>query len=504
MSNHPIKKIVILGGGTAGWTAAAMLSSHFKKHVCRIQVVESSALGTVGVGESTIPPFVRLIQNLGIDEQDFIQKTGACYKLGIKFVDWHKKGESFFHPFGAIGKRIETHDFYQCWNRANREGNDFSLLDFSPNAVMAAEGRFFPPHQFPDSAIGGANYAVHLDATQVAAYLRDFALEKGVQHTEGKVEKVEQRPDGFISRLQLASGDYVEGDFYIDCSGFRALMIGDALKSPLEDWSDYLPCDHAIVAKTEHKDEIKPFTTATARKAGWSWRIPLRDRVGCGYVYSSRFCTDAEAKSTLMRTLNGPLASEPRVIAFKSGMRREIWKNNCLALGLSSGFVEPLESTAIHLIARGLDFFLRFFPDSDCDPALRREYNRRMAMDYEEVRDFIVLHYCATEREDTPFWRWCKAMPIPETLHERIELFKGHGVVREGVDELFRNSSWQSLFEGMGIRPEKYCPRVDNLDSDRLKEHLRRAKKAILATVSDLPTHDEYLARIKGTSGTDG
>ncbi len=489
----PIQKIVIVGGGTSGWIAAAMLSFHLKNDVCQIELVESTEIGTMGIGESTVPPFVGLIRRLGIDEQEFVRETQATYKLGIKFVDWHQRNEKYFHPFGVIGKKIGNHDFYQCWLKARMQGEAPSLLDFSPCSVMAENGRFFPPTKAQNTPIGGANYALHVDAHRVARYLRGYAEARDVVRTEGIVQHVVQRDNGYIDKLLLADGRQIEGDFFIDCTGFKALLIDKTLGVGIEDWSEFLPCDRAIAVKAEHTEPTLPYTLATARKAGWTWRIPLQHRIGHGYVYSSRFCSDAEAKSTLMRAIDSPRVEEPRIIPFVTGRRRELWKHNCLSLGLAAGFVEPLESTAIHLIARGVDFFLRYFPDQDCDPGLIREYNRRMAGDFEEVRDFIVLHYSATQRQDTPFWRWCQQIPLPDSLQERIDLFRGHGALREGVDELFRSASWQSVFEGMGIRPRKHCPRVDNVDFAQIGETLKMAKAAIQGMVKTLPTHDEFL-----------
>lgn len=493
----PINKIVIVGGGTSGWLAAAMLSHHFKSELCRIELVESTEISTIGIGESTVPPFVGLIRRLGIDEQDFIQATQATYKLGIKFVDWQKRQEQYFHPFGVLGKHIGSHDFYQCWLRARTLGDTSSLQDFSPCSVMAENGRFFQPGKARNTPIGGANYALHVDAKRVALYLRDYAEARGVIRTEGLVTQVRQRDNGFIDSIVLAGSKELHGDFFIDCTGFKALLIEKYLGIGFENWSEYLPCDRAIAVKTQGSDPILPYTLATARKAGWTWRIPLRHTVGHGYVYASRFCSDAEAKSTLMRNLDGPLVDEPRLIPFMTGRRREIWKHNCLSLGLASGFIEPLESTAIHLIARGMDFFLRYFPDTHCDPALIREYNRRMIADYEEVRDFIVLHYSATSREDTPFWRWCKNITLPDSLGERIELFRAHGAMREGVDELFRSGSWQSVFEGMGIRPGRHSPRVDNIEPAQIIAGLHTARNAIRGMVKSLPTHDEFLRSLE-------
>jgi tryptophan halogenase len=491
---RPIRKIVIVGGGSSGWLAAAMLSHHFKSELCRIELVESAEIGTIGIGESTVPPFVGLIRRLGIDEADFVRATQATYKLGIKFVDWQDRSKQYFHPFGALGKRIGDHDFYQCWLKARSLGETSALQDFSPCNVMAEHGRFFQPEKAQNTPIGGANYALHVDAKEVALYLRAYAEARGVVRHEGLVTEAGQSDNGFIDHIVLADGRRIDGDFFIDCTGFKALLIGKQLGVAFEDWSHYLPCDRAIAVKTQSPGPILPYTLATARKAGWTWRIPLRQRVGHGYVYSSRFCSDADAKSTLLQSLDGKVIDEaPRLIPFMTGHRREIWKHNCLSLGLASGFIEPLESTSIHLIARGMEFFLRYFPDRDCDPALLREYNRRMTTDYEEVRDFIVLHYAATSRNDMPFWRWCKDIALPDSLRERIELFQAHGALRQGVDELFRNTSWQSVFEGMGIRPDKHCPRVDHVDPAHIRASLHTARQAIQGMVKNLPTHEEFL-----------
>lgn len=489
----PLNKIVIVGGGSAGWIAAAILSSHLKRDLCQIELVESEEIGPIGIGESTVPSFVTLLQRLGIDEQDFIRETQATYKLGIRFVDWHQRNENYFHPFGSIGKRIGNHDFYQCWLKARAQGDTSSLLDFSPCSVMAENGRFFPPAKARNTPIGGANYALHVDAHLVPRYLRRYAEARGVKRTEGKVHRVTRQDNGFIKSVVLANEHEISGDFFIDCTGFKALLIEKSLSVDLEDWSGFLPCDRAIAVRAQSNRPTDPFTQATAKQAGWIWRIPLQQRVSHGYVYASRFCSDAVAKTTLMKVVDGPTLEEPRIIPFVTGRRREAWKHNCLALGLSAGFVEPLESTTIHLIARGMDFFLRYFPDRDCDPALVREYNRRMSADYEEVRDFIVLHYAATQREDTALWRWCKNLELPDSLQARIELFKAHGTLREGVDELFRATSWQSVFEGMGIRPGKYCPRVNNVDYEQINQTLAQAKNAIRGMVKALPTHDEFL-----------
>jgi tryptophan halogenase len=358
---------------------------------------------------------------------------------------------------------------------------------------MAEQGRFFHPSKGRNTPIGGANYALHVDALLVTKFLRKHAEGRGLKRTEGKVVEVARRADGFISSVKLESGAVIAGDFFIDCTGFKALLIGKTLGVESVDWSNYLPCDRAVVCKTQNKGPLLPYTRATAQPAGWSWRIPLQTRVGNGYVYSSQFASDATARATLLRTLESACIEEPRIIPYTTGHRREFWNRNCLSLGLSSGFIEPLEATSIHLIARGMDFFLRYFPDRGCDAALVREYNRRMTADFEEVRDFIVLHYAATARDDTPFWQHCRNLPLPDTLRERIDLFRAQGAMREGVDELFRASSWQSVFEGMGVTPAVWHPRVENIDYAQIADSLKTARAAIAGMVAHLPTHEEFL-----------
>ncbi|MEO8061200.1 MAG: tryptophan halogenase family protein [Pseudomonadota bacterium] len=493
----PLAKIVIVGGGTSGWLAAAMLAQHLKPALCEIEIVESDELGTIGVGESTVPPFVGLLQRLGIDEAEFVQATDATYKLGIKFDGWHERGDSYFHPFGVIGKPIGNQDFYQCWLKARARGDVTPLQDYSPCNVMAEQGRFFHPAKARNTPIGGANYALHVDALLATKFLRKHAESRGLKRTEGKVIEVVQREDGFIQSVKLENGTEIAADFFIDCTGFRALLIGKTLGVESVDWSSYLPCDRALACKTENKGPLLPYTRATAQQAGWSWRIPLQKRVGNGYVYSSQFASDATARATLLRTLDSACIDEPRVIPYTTGHRKDFWKKNCLSLGLSSGFIEPLEATSIHLIARGVDFFLRYFPDRDCDAALMREYNRRMTADFEEVRDFIVVHYSATARDDTPFWQHCRNIPLPDSLRERIELFRAQGAMREGVDELFRASSWQSVFEGMGVQPTVWHPRVENLDYAQIADTLKTARAAIAGMVAHLPTHEEFLQSVQ-------
>lgn len=489
--SQPLRKIVIVGGGTAGWLTAAMLAAQRPPSLYQIQLVESQEVGIIGVGESTIPPFVRLLQKLGISEREFVHRTQGCYKLGIRFEQWQGPRHHYFHPFGTIGRHIDQHDFYQCWLKAQSEGEAPPLMDFSPCAALAKEGGFYPLS--PGHKPAGASYALHMDAALAVDFLRDYAQDKGVERQLGTVKGTRRSANGHIECLELANGEMLPGDFFIDCTGFRSLLIGEAAGEDFEDWSDFMPCDRAVAVKTEATQPLVPYTRAIARKAGWSWRIPLRSSSGHGYVYSSRHSSDAEAKSALLRDLDAPRISDPKTIEFKPGKRRHVWKHNCLAVGLSAGFLEPLESTSIHLIARGIEFFLRYFPDRDCDPALAREYNRRISADFEEIRDFILLHYVTSKRRDTAFWRDCAERPMPESLRERLALFKARGLVREGLDPLFRATSWQAVFEGMGIRPRHYHPKLEGLDHKELLHELLKTRRAVQALAKAVPSHEQVL-----------
>ena len=490
--NRPLQRICIVGGGTAGWIAASMLA-HLHPEIA-VELVESDDIGTIGVGESTIPPFLQLIGKLGIDEAEFVREVQASFKLGIEFRDWRQLGEGYFHPFGAIGMPIEG-DFYQLWLRAAHGGYARGLQDFAPASVMARHGRFAPPRTAAKTPIGGASYALHVDAKRVARYLRRFAEARGVTRREGIVTDVATRPDGFVSHVMLKDGRSITADFFIDCSGFRALLSGAALGVEHVDWSHWLLCDRAVAVQTANAGPPPPYTLAHAQAAGWRWRIPLQHRTGNGHVFSSAHMSDDEATAILLDQVEGELVTDPMRVQFRTGVRREIWKHNVLAVGLSSGFIEPLESTAIHLIYRGMDFFARFMPDTSCAPELQREYNRRMVADYEEIRDFIVLHYCLTERRDTPFWRACATMEPPASLADRIALFRVNGTLAEGVDELFRAVSWQSVMEGMGVRPRTYHPTLDRVTSPDLPGELDRAADSLTAAVGRVSTHAQFITQ---------
>jgi tryptophan halogenase len=372
-------------------------------------------------------------------------------------------------------------------------GQSAGLQDFAPASVMARAGRFMLPFKAQKTPIGGAAYALHVDAKRVAQFLRAHAEGRGVKRAEGIVSDVRLDDRGFVSTLVLKDGRETSADFFIDCSGFRALLIEKALGVGYEDWSEWLFCDRAIAAQTQNVGPPRPYTLAHAQDAGWRWRIPLQHRTGNGHVFCSEYMSDDVATRILLEQVEGEVVAGPMVVPFKTGVREKIWHRNVLSIGLSSGFIEPLESTAIHLIYRGMDFFFRFLPDRNCDPRLATEYNRRMTADYVEIRDFIVLHYCATARDDTPFWRRCRDMKLPESLHERIELFRANGTLREGLDELFRSVSWQSVLEGMGIRPASYHPLVDRIDETWLFEAMDKVRDQLAQVVDTLPTHQQFI-----------
>lgn len=489
-----IKKIVIVGGGAAGWMCAAILSEFLPKGQPEIELVESEQIGIIGVGESTVPPILQLVHRLGISIKEFIVATQGAFKLGIKFDDWHTKGESYYHPFGHAGGPIQGNNFYHCWLRAKHNGHPSELQDFAPATVMARKGKFLLPTMAPNTPISSASMSVHIDAHLAANFLRNYAEKKGVKRHEGIVTQVHQHPDtGYITGVELEDGRRIDGDFFLDCSGFRSLLTTKTLKVPFVDWSNELLCDRAITTQTININEPHPYTYAGAQDAGWRWRIPLQHRSGNGYVFSSSHITDQQALDSFLPQLEGEQTTDPWIVPFKTGMRRELWHKNCIAVGLAGGFIEPLESTAIHLIYRSMDFFIRFYPTNGIDPALQKEYNRRMATDYEEIKDFVVLHYCTTAREDTPFWRDVRAAKVPDSLQEKIELFRANGSLKEGVDNLFNAPSWQAVMEGMKIRPRSYSPTIDRIPTDYLTSTLNAVLPQLNSFVDTLPSHGQFL-----------
>lgn len=494
--SQAIEKIVIVGGGTAGWMSAAAMASLLRKRV-DICLVESEMIGTVGVGEATIPQIRLFNAALGLDENDFIRKTQGSFKLGIEFVDWLRLNHSYIHAFGSVGGRdLGTVQFYQYWLRQHQQGLVSALDDYTFNTVAARQGKFMRSANIPDSPLSAIYYAFHFDASLYARYLRAYSEARGVRRVEGIVQQVDLHPEsGHIQSVQLADGQRIEGDLFIDCSGFRGVLIEEALKTGYDDWTNFLPCNRALAVPCASVPLITPYTRSTARSAGWQWRIPLQHRIGNGYVYSSNFISDAQAETFLLQHLDGEPLAQPRPLRFVTGMRKKFWNKNCIAIGLASGFLEPLESTSIHFIQSSLSKLMNFFPDKNFDPVSINEYNRQTQFEFIRSRDFLVLHYNATERQDCDFWRYCQNMTIPDTLANKLELFKSHGrFVREG-EELFTESSWIQVLIGQNVIPKHYHPLVDLEPAGAVQNMLDGVKNVIHAAASRMPSHEQFIAQ---------
>ena len=493
------RKLVIVGGGTAGWIAAAAFA-RLLGHSLDIELVESDAIGTVGVGEATIPQILRLNAILGLDEHDFLKRTSGTFKLGIEFVDWGRKGSRYLHTFGDTGMPLGHVPFHHYWRRsASVAGGDPAaggLWHYSLHQLAADQARFGKIDRVGNTAMAGLAYAYHFDAGRYARYLRAYAEARGVQRTEGMVESVERDSEsGDIRSIRLGGDRAVAGDFFIDCTGFRALLLGEALGVGYQDWSHWLPCDRALAVPSERLPTLVPYTRATAKSAGWQWRIPLQHRTGNGHVYSSGFTSDTEAADKLLAGLDTKPLGDPRPIRFTTGRREMFWSHNCAAIGLSSGFLEPLESTSIHLIQSHVSRLIQLFPSSGNADAERAEYNRRCAAEVEQVRDFLILHYHRTDREDSEFWRYCKHMDVPDTLAQKLALFAASGRVGRDVDDLFRDASWVQVMLGQGIVPAGYDPMADQISPAQLAEFLANVRRLIERAIRDLPSHENYIAQ---------
>ena len=496
MNEHSIRNVVIVGGGTAGWMAAAAFARFLNNGYTQVTLVESEEIGTVGVGEATIPPIINFNRMLGLDENEFVAATSGTFKLGIEFVDWGDLGERYFHPFGNYGHDLQGVHFHQLYLREKARRGMPDISAFSMSAVAAANGKFGRATDDARSPIRELFYAFHFDASLYAKYLRGYAERGGITRIEGKIAAVNLRPaDGYVEAVTLADGRRIEGDLFIDCSGFRALLIEEALQTGYENYSQWLPCDRAVAVPCAlpTPGEPDPFTRSTARRAGWQWRIPLQHRMGNGLVYCSDFLSDDDAEAQLLASLEGEPLADPRRIRFTAGRRRESWNRNVVALGLASGFIEPLESTSIHLVQAAIQRLVALFPDKRFDPTERTEFNRQMRDIYEDIRDFIILHYKATRRDDSPFWDRVRTMDIPASLQRKIDLFAGKGrLFREGY-ELFSNPSWVAVCLGQGIVPESWEPAADALDETKVATALDQIRRGYLDTAQRLPTHGQFL-----------
>jgi len=487
-----IRKVVIVGGGSAGWMTAAALSNALTADRS-ITLIESDEIGTVGVGEATVPPIKVFNQSLGLNEFEFMRRTQGSFKLGIQLVDWARSGQRYFHPFGSFGRPFDIVDVHHYWCRAHAQGKAASLDEYCMAWVVAAAGRFAPPVHDLRSLLSTYDYAYHFDAGLYAAYLREYAERRGVSRIEGKVtEVVLEDTRGHVASVRLADGRSIEGELFIDCSGFRALLIEGALKTGYDDWTHWLPCDRALAVPCERAGDFTPYTRATARTAGWQWRIPLQHRIGNGYVYSSKSITDDAAAATLLSNLDGRPLGDPRPLRFVTGRRRKAWNRNVVAIGLSSGFLEPLESTSLHLIQTGIVKLLALLPDLDFDPILADEFNRITASEVERIRDFLILHYHMTQRQDGELWRYCASMPIPDTLREKIEHFRRYGRLVQREWELFSAPSWLAVHIGQLNLPERLDPLIHyrKVDGDHWLAALR---EAMIAAASTLPSHQQYV-----------
>jgi tryptophan halogenase len=495
MSDLRIKRVVVVGGGTAGWMTAAVLSRAMGESL-QIHLVESDAIGTVGVGESTIPQIRNVNHFLGIDEDAMLRATSGTFKLAIEYNDWVRPGHSYLHAFGDVGLPLGPLPFQQYWLRRRAESGVEDLATYSLNATAANACRMARMEKVGNSPLAGIKYAFQFDAGLYGRMLRTYAERRGVKRTEGKIVDVRLRgDDGFIEAVILESGAPLAGDLFIDCSGFRGLLIEGALKSGFDDWGEWLACDRAIAVGSAPASSMRPYTQANARPAGWQWRIPLQHRTGNGHVYCSELMSDDEATAILLGSLDGEPLGDPRPIRFKSGVRRQIWSRNCVAVGLAAGFLEPLESTAIHLIQSGISRLLSLFPDRGFDRVIIDEYNRNTRREYEQVRDFLVLHYRTTERRDTPFWRRCAALPLPDGLRHKMEIFDATGqIFREG-EELFTEHSWLQVMVGQGILPRRHHPLADSLPREKLDEFLGSVRTVIRGAVEQMSTHERFIAQ---------
>jgi len=489
-------RVVIVGGGTAGWMAGAALARLLSGQ-CTVRLIESEAIGVVGVGEATLPHIRAFNERLGIPEAEFMARTRATFKLGIEFRDWGRIGDSYIHPFGTFGRGSGAIDFHHYWTRLAREGHELPPLDaLSYACTLAREARFDHPVRDAGTLPSTFGYAYQFDALLFAPYLRGLAEEAGAMRTEGMVIDVERDGEtGLVRAVVLADGERVEGDLFIDCSGFRSLLLGQTLEEPFEDWSKWLPTDRAVAMPCRTETAVTPYTSAIAMPAGWRWRIPLQHRTGNGYVYASDFIADADAARALEEAVEGEKLAEPRLLRFKAGRRRRSWVGNCVAIGLASGFLEPLESTSIYLAQQAITALIELFPDKRASASDRDEFNRIIDLEYDRIRDFLILHYHATTRDDSPFWNYVRTMEIPDSLGEKLDLWRRRARVVKYREGVFLDASWIAVYLGQGIVPEGWDPRADVAGTPELLRAVGDLRSEIASEVATRPDHRGFLER---------
>jgi len=493
VNDNRIRRIVIVGGGTAGWMTAAAFAHAVNLRHCAVELIESDEIGTIGVGEATIPTIHWFNQAVGLNEREFMRETKATFKLGIEFVGWSGPRAGYLHPFGRYGFPSDGISFQHRWLKARLAGLDDDFEEYSLNTVAARAGKFQFPSNDPQSLLATMGYAYHFDAGLYARYLRTRSEAAGVRRHEGKVTTIDRHPEtGFITAIHSDRGHKLEGDLFIDCSGMQGLLIEGVLNTGFEDWARWLPCDRAVAVQSAKVASPLPFTRATARAAGWQWRIPLQHRTGNGYVYASSFLPDDEAARDLKANLDAPALAEPRIIKFRTGRRNLAWNKNVIAIGLSSGFLEPLESTSIHMIQSGIAKLLSLFPTRDCDPLTAEQYNRVVRRETEGIRDFLVLHYHSTPREE-PLWAYCRKMPLPAELKYKEDQFAHSGRIMLEPEDLFRDASWFAVLMGQGHRPRDYNPLIDAIDARENLAYLARIKSEIRGAMAKLPPHQSFL-----------
>ena len=496
MNANKIQNVVIVGGGTAGWVTAALMIKVLGKTL-NITLVESDKIGTIGVGEATIPPIIPFNNALGLDEKAFLKATKGTLKLGIEFENWKQKGDKYMHAFGGVGKNFPFCDFYHFWVKSQQLGYESEFGDFSLNYQASKQNKFAKLNRIEGTNLPGIEYAYHFDAGLYAKFLRDFCEPLGVKRVEGIINHVQvDDENGYVQSVTLEDSTEINGDLFIDCTGLKALLIEETLSTGYDDWSHWLPCDRAMAVPCEASSPILPYTRSIAHDAGWQWRIPLQHRTGNGIVYSSKHMSDEEAQNVLMSNIDGKPLGEPKVIPFRTGRRRKQWNKNVVAIGLSSGFFEPLESTNIHLIQTAATRLLKFFPHNGIKDEEVNEFNRQSLIESERMRDFIILHYKQNQRDDTAFWRACQRMDVPESLTQKMALFEQTGKIFREQDELFTEIAWQQVMIGQGLIPKDHHPLVDSLSTEQITELMDNLKVIIERSAKNMTSHDEYLSKL--------